>query len=159
MLLPRFCSLAHLCPLLNTGHHEVEGVAAIHLSLLGPRSRQIIQQSVPVAAGSSVHDEQLASTLGKLTDVIGNLGTLLTDNMSRNARSTRDPKQRLISGHKFDTSKIHLFSLKYRMTVGMCYTQGDRADPTLYAGSPPLATIVLSLRSKPEIQARVAKSW
>jgi hypothetical protein len=48
MLLPRFCSLAHLCPLLgfvlmslNTGHHEVEGMADIHLSVLGPRSRQI----------------------------------------------------------------------------------------------------------------------
>ncbi len=48
MPLPRFCSLAHLCPLLefvmmslNTGQHEVEGVAAIHLSFLGPRSRQI----------------------------------------------------------------------------------------------------------------------
>ncbi len=49
------------------------------------------QQSVPLAAGSSVHDDQLVSMLGKLTDVIGNLGTLITDNMSL---------------HKFDTSKI-----------------------------------------------------
>jgi hypothetical protein len=32
------------------------------------------QQSVPLAAGSSVRDDQLASTLGKLTDVIDNLG-------------------------------------------------------------------------------------
>ncbi len=68
------------------------------------------QQSVPLAAGSSVRDEQLASTRGKLTDVIGNLGTLITDNMSRNAGSTRDSKQRLMSGHKFDTSKIHPYT-------------------------------------------------
>ncbi len=40
------------------------------------------------------------------TDVIGNLGTLVTDNMSRNARSTHDSKQRMMSDHKFDTSKI-----------------------------------------------------
>jgi hypothetical protein len=47
MSLPTFCFLAHLCPLLgfvlmslNTGHHLYfgEGVAVIHLSLLGPRS-------------------------------------------------------------------------------------------------------------------------
>jgi hypothetical protein len=69
-----------------------------------------VQQSVPVGAGSSVHTDQLASTLGKLTDVIGNLGTLITDNMSRNARATRDSKQRLMSGHKFDTSKIHQYT-------------------------------------------------
>jgi hypothetical protein len=69
-----------------------------------------IQHSVPVAAGSSTHTDQLASTLGKLTDVIGNLGTLITDNMSRNARSARDPKQKLMSGHKFDTSKIHPYT-------------------------------------------------
>ncbi len=48
MPLPRFCSLDHQCPLpefvmmsLNTGQHEVEGVSDIHLSFLGPRSRQI----------------------------------------------------------------------------------------------------------------------
>jgi hypothetical protein len=48
MPLPRFCSLAHLCPLLgfvlmslNTDHHEVEDVADMYLSCLGPRSRQI----------------------------------------------------------------------------------------------------------------------
>jgi hypothetical protein len=46
------------------------------------------QQSVPLTAGSSVRDDQLASTLDKLTDVIGNLGTLITDNMSCNAGST-----------------------------------------------------------------------
>jgi hypothetical protein len=69
-----------------------------------------VQHSVPVAAGSSTHTDQLASTLGKLTDVIGNLGTLITDNMSRNASSARDPKQRLMSGHKFDTSKIHPYT-------------------------------------------------
>jgi len=69
-----------------------------------------LQHSVPVAAGSSTHTDQLASTLGKLTDVIGNLGTLITDNMSRNARSARDPKQKLMSGHKFDTSKIHPYT-------------------------------------------------
>jgi hypothetical protein len=68
------------------------------------------QQSVPLAPGSSVRDDQLASTLGKLTDVIGNLGTLLTDNMIRNAGSTRDSKQRLMSDHKFDTSKIHPYT-------------------------------------------------
>jgi hypothetical protein len=51
-----------------------------------------LQQSVPVAAGSSVRDDQMASTLGKLTDVTDNLGTLMTDNKSRNARSTRDHK-------------------------------------------------------------------
>ncbi len=50
------------------------------------------QQSAPLTAGSSVRDDQLASTLGKLTDVIGNLGTLITDNMSRNTGSTRDSK-------------------------------------------------------------------
>ena len=55
-------------------------------------------------------DDQLTSTLGKLTDVIGNLGTLITDNMSHNAGSTRDSKQRLMSGHKFDTSKIHPYT-------------------------------------------------
>ncbi len=60
------------------------------------------QQSVPLASSSSVCDDQLSSTLGKLTDVIGNLGTLITDNMSRNAGSTRDSKQRLMSGHKFE---------------------------------------------------------
>ena len=65
-----------------------------------------VQQSVTEVPGSSVHADQLTSTLGKLTDVIGNLGTLLTDNMSRNARSTHDSKQRLMSDHKFDTSKI-----------------------------------------------------
>ena len=54
--------------------------------------------------------DQLSSTLGKLTDVIGNLGTLITDNVSRNAGSTRDSKQRLMSGHKFDTSKIHPYT-------------------------------------------------
>jgi hypothetical protein len=53
------------------------GVTVIHLSFLGPHS----QQSVPSSVGSSVRDDQLASTLGKLTDVIGNLGTLITDNM------------------------------------------------------------------------------
>ncbi len=37
-------------------------------------------------------DDQLTSTLGKLTDVIGNLCTLITDNMSRNAGSIRDSK-------------------------------------------------------------------
>jgi hypothetical protein len=68
------------------------------------------QQSVPFAAGASVRDDQRASTLGKLTDVIDNLGTLITDNMSRNAGSTRDSKQRLMSGHKFDTSKIHPYT-------------------------------------------------
>ncbi len=68
------------------------------------------QQSVPLASGSSVHDDQLASTLGKVTDVIGNLGTLITDNMSRNAGSTRDSKQRLMSDHKFDTSQIHPYT-------------------------------------------------
>jgi hypothetical protein len=47
------------------------------------------QQLVPLAAGSSVRDDQLVSTIGKLTDVIGNLGTLITDNMSHNDRSTR----------------------------------------------------------------------
>jgi hypothetical protein len=46
-----------------------------------------VHQSAPIAAGSAVHDEQLASTLGKLTDVIGNLGTLITDNMSRNVEN------------------------------------------------------------------------
>ncbi len=51
-----------------------------------------VQHSVPVAAGSSTHTDQLASTLGKLTDVIGNLGTLITDNMSRNASSARGQK-------------------------------------------------------------------
>jgi hypothetical protein len=76
---------------LNTGHHEVEGVTAL-------------------AAGSSVHDDHLASTLGKLTDVIGNLGTLITDNMNRNSGSTRDSKQRLMSDHKFDTNKIHPYT-------------------------------------------------
>ncbi len=69
-----------------------------------------VQQSVPVVADSSVHTDQLVSTLGKLTDVIGNLCTLITDNMSRNARSSRDSKQRLMSGHKFDTSKIHQYT-------------------------------------------------
>ena len=69
-----------------------------------------VQQSIPEVAGSSLLDGQLSSTLGKLTDVIGNLGTLITDNMSRNARSTRDSKQRLMSGHKFDTSKIHQYT-------------------------------------------------
>jgi hypothetical protein len=68
------------------------------------------QQSVPSGADSSVRDDHLASTLGKLTDVIGNLGTLITDNMSRHAWSTRDSKQRLMSGHKFDTSKIHPYT-------------------------------------------------
>jgi hypothetical protein len=68
------------------------------------------QQSVPSSAGSSVRDDQLISTLGKLTDVIGNLETLITDNMSRNARSTRDSKQRLMSDHKFDTSKIRQYT-------------------------------------------------
>jgi hypothetical protein len=75
------------------------------------------QQSVPFAAGSSVHDDQLTSTLGKLTDVIDNLGTLITDNMSRNAGSTRDSKQRLMSGHKFDTSKIHPYTGEYTLGV------------------------------------------
>jgi hypothetical protein len=73
------------------------------------------QQSVPLVAGSSVHDDHLVSTLGKLTDVIGNLGTLITDNMSRNAGSTRDSKQRLMSGHKFDTSKIHPYTVEYTL--------------------------------------------
>ncbi len=73
------------------------------------------QQSVPLAAGSSVRDDQVASTLGKLTDVIDNLGTLITDNMSRNAGSTRDSKQRLMSGHKFDTSKIHPYTGEYTL--------------------------------------------
>jgi hypothetical protein len=52
----------------------------------------------------------VTSTIGKLTDVIGNLGTLLTDNMGRNAKSTRDSKQTLMSVHKFDTSKIHQYT-------------------------------------------------
>jgi hypothetical protein len=68
------------------------------------------QQSVPLSAGSSVRDDQLTSTLGKLTDVIGNLGTLITHNMSRNAGSTRDSKQRLMSDHKYDISKIHPYT-------------------------------------------------
>ncbi len=68
------------------------------------------QHSVPSAAGSSVRDDQLGSTLGKLTDVIGNLGTLITDNMRHNAGSKRDSKQRLMSVHKFDTSKIHPYT-------------------------------------------------
>ena len=108
MPLPRFCSLAHLCPLLgfvlmslNTGHHEVEDVSVIQLSFLGPHSR--------------------------LMDVIGNLGTLITDNMSHNARSTRDSKQRLMSDHKFDTSKI-------RQYTGDC-TLGDPDEYWLCPGS------------------------
>jgi hypothetical protein len=67
-------------------------------------------QSAPSAAASSVNADHLASTLGKLTDVIENLGPLLTDSMSRNARATRDSKQRLMSGHKFDVSKIHQYT-------------------------------------------------
>ncbi len=85
------------------------------------------QQSVPLAVGSSVRDDQLASTIGKLTDVIGNLGTLITDNMSRNAGSTRDSKQRLMSGHKFDTRKIHPYT-------GEC-TLGDPHEYWLRPGS------------------------
>jgi hypothetical protein len=69
-----------------------------------------LQQSVPVATGSSVHDDQMVSTIGKLTDVIGNFGTLITDNMSHNARSTHDTKERLMSDHKFDTSKIRQYT-------------------------------------------------
>jgi len=69
-----------------------------------------ILQSAPSATASSVNPDHLASTLGKLTDVIGNLGTLLTDNMGRNSKSTRDSKQRLTSGHKFDISKIHQYT-------------------------------------------------
>jgi hypothetical protein len=74
-----------------------------------------IQQSVPVVTASSVHDAQLASTFGKLKDAIGNLGTLIIDNMSRNARSTRDSKQKLMSGHKFDTSKIRQYTGDYTL--------------------------------------------
>jgi hypothetical protein len=37
-----------------------------------------VRQSVPEVAGSSVYDGQLSSTLGKLTDVIGNLGTFIS---------------------------------------------------------------------------------
>jgi hypothetical protein len=80
------------------------------------------QQSVPLAAGSSVRDDQLDSTLGKLTDVIGNIGSLLTDNMSHNPGSTRDSKQRLMSGHKFDTSKIHQYT-------GECTLGAPHASP------------------------------
>ncbi len=69
-----------------------------------------VQQSVPEEAGSSVHADQVASTLGKLTNVIGNLDTLVTDNMSRDARSTRDSTQRLMIGHKFDTSNIRAYT-------------------------------------------------
>ncbi len=76
-----------------------------------------VQQSVPLAACSSVRDDPLDSTLGKLTDVIGNLGTLITDNMSRKARSTRVSKQRLMSGHKFDTRKIHQYTGEYTLGV------------------------------------------
>ena len=48
--------------------------------------------------------EQLVPTLAKLADAVGSLSTLLTE---RNAGSTRDSKQRpLVSGHKFDASKI-----------------------------------------------------
>ena len=39
------------------------------------------------------------------------------------------------------------FSLKYRMTVWMYHTQGDRGGPPLYTGSPPLSTTILFLRS------------
>jgi hypothetical protein len=85
------------------------------------------QQSVPLASGSSVRDDQLASTLGKLTDVVGNLGTLITDNMRRNTGSTRDSKQRLISSHKFDTNKIHPYT-------GEC-TLGDPHEYWLIPGS------------------------
>ncbi len=70
----------------------------------------LLQQSVPLTPGSSVRDEQVTSTFGRLKDIIGNLGTLITDNMSHNARSTRDSKQRLMSGHKFDTSKIRQYT-------------------------------------------------
>ncbi len=73
------------------------------------------QHSVPLADSSSVRDDQMSSTLGKLTDVIGNLGTLITDNMSRNAGSTGDSKQRLRSDHKFDTSKIHPYTGEYTL--------------------------------------------
>jgi hypothetical protein len=69
-----------------------------------------VQQSIPEAAVSSVHVDQLDSTLGKLTDVIGNLGTLHTDNIGPHARSTRDSKQILMSGHKFDASKIRQYT-------------------------------------------------
>jgi hypothetical protein len=64
---------------------------------------------VPAVAASSGHvdRDQLAPTLDKLAEAIGNFGTLLTDNIGRNANSTLDSKQRpLMSGHKFDTSKI-----------------------------------------------------
>jgi hypothetical protein len=59
-------------------------------SSLSPLNPAPIQQSVPSSAASSVNVDHLASTFGKLTDVIGNLGTLLTDNMGRIAKSTRD---------------------------------------------------------------------
>ncbi len=98
---------------LNTGLYFDEGVSVLHLIPFRSSLSTIsvpVQQSVPEVSGSSVHVDQLASTLGKLTDVIVNLGTLLTDNMSRNARSTRDSKQRLMSVHKFDTSKIRPYT-------------------------------------------------
>jgi hypothetical protein len=87
------------------GGHTPQPIRASFAANLVP-----VQQSVPEAAGPSFHTDQLAATLGKLTDVIGNLGTLLTDNMGRNAGSTRDSKQRLMSGHKFDTSKIRQYT-------------------------------------------------
>ena len=56
------------------------------------------------AASGQADREQLAPTLAKLADAVGSLSTLLTE---RNAGSTRDSKQRpLVSGHKFDASKI-----------------------------------------------------
>ncbi len=39
-----------------------------------------------------------------------------------------------------------LFSLKYRMTVWMHHTTGDRAGPPLYAGSPPLSTTLFEVQ-------------
>ena len=64
---------------------------------------------LPVMSASSGHTDrdQFDPTIDKLTEVIDNLGPLITDNIGRNASSTRDSKQcPLMSGHKFDTSKI-----------------------------------------------------
>ena len=45
-----------------------------------------------LAASGQADREQLVPKLTKFVDVIGSLGTLLTDNIGRNAGSTRDSK-------------------------------------------------------------------
>ena len=63
--------------------------------------------TVVAVSGHADRDQLACLTFEKLAAVIGSLGTLLSDNIGRNASSTRDSKQRPpMSGHTFDTSKI-----------------------------------------------------